>query len=289
MNEGPSEQGSTMNFPSEADDAQEVSNEPNDAIGASDVNNKPNETDDIVEDDCPLPLVEYLPSSPYVQNFIHRILGPSVAPRRRRFIAEEMQDIFDRISSSKSPIDLLAHRDHILGALGLLWPMINTLKSGRTEFQEFATIIQHIFELATSFSRNVAFVGEYAHVDVDRINALITQYEQCFATIKTMSLRLTELNSELADANAIEVDVEKAEKEAEEATKRAHEMRQQFESKTSALKARAKDLQQSLDQQFDMEIGLRHARIDANEAILPKLIEARNLGFSQEKENSPVS
>ncbi|KAI5323825.1 hypothetical protein L3X38_032898 [Prunus dulcis] len=103
MNERPSEQGSTTNFPSEADDAQEVSNEPNDAIvapdvsndpndgiGSPDVRNKPNETDDIVEDDCPLPLVEYLPSSPYVKNFIHRILGPSVAPHRQRFIAEEM-------------------------------------------------------------------------------------------------------------------------------------------------------------------------------------------------------
>lgn len=99
-----------------------------------------------------------------------------------------------------------------------------------------------------------------------------------------MSLQLTKLNSELADVNATEVDVETAEKEAEEATRRAHEMRQQFESKTSALKECAQDLQQSLDQQFEKEIGLRQARIDANEAMLPKLIEARNLGFLQEKE-----
>ncbi|KAI5323826.1 hypothetical protein L3X38_032899 [Prunus dulcis] len=120
--------------------------------------------------------------------------------------------------------------------------MINTLESGQNEFQEFEITIQHIFELATLFSKNVAFVGEYAHVAVDRINALITQYERCFTTIKTMSLQLTELNSELADMNAIEVDVEKAEKEDEEATKRAHEMRQQFESKTSAFKEHAKDL-----------------------------------------------
>jgi len=310
MNEDPSEQGSTTNFPNATDNAQDVSNEPNDAIGAPDesnepndaisaldvsnepndgisahdVSNEPNETDDVVEDDCPLPLAEYLPSSPYVKNFIHHLLGPSVAPRRRRFIAEEMQDVFDRISSSKSPIDLLAHRDHIFGALGLLRPMINTLESGQDEFQQFETTIQHIFELATSFSKNVAFVGEYAHVDVDRINALITQYEQCFATIETMNLQLTELNGEIADVNATEADVEKAEKEAEEAAKRAREMRQHFESKTRALKERAKDLQRSLDQQFGIEIGLRQARIDANEAMLPKLIEARNLGFSQEKE-----
>ncbi|CAB4273268.1 unnamed protein product [Prunus armeniaca] len=274
MNEGPSEQGSTTNFPSEADNAQEVSNEPNDAIialdvsndpnaiGAPDVSNKPNKTDDIVEDDCPLPLIEYLPSSPYVKNFIHCILGPSVAPCRRRFIAEEMQDVFDRISSSKSPIDLLAHRDRILGALGLLQPMINTLELGQDEFQEFETIIQHIFELATSFSKNVAFVGEYAH--------------------------LTELNSELADVNATEVDVEKAEKEAEEGGKRTHEMRQQFKSKTSALKESAKDLQQSLDQQFEKEIGPRQARIDANEAMLPKLREAELRLLTRER-NSPVS
>ncbi|CAN6695422.1 unnamed protein product [Malus baccata var. baccata] len=196
---------------------------------------------------------EGVPSSlQEVKTSIHVLFGSEVSNLRQRYIIGEVENIFVKLSSCNSPIEILGCREEVNLVFDVLRPIINLWESGRTELEWFVKTVRHVFVCASQIS------------------------DECLSTKKALESELTNSIQELKKIEAEELHV----KEVEEI---ARVLRQQYDSGRLAVKRRVSDLKASIERQKKLDVELRQSRVDVNEGLLPDVVRAETLNKSAEE------
>ncbi|CAB4263732.1 unnamed protein product [Prunus armeniaca] len=181
---------------------------------------------------------------------------------RWEFISGEIEGIFSRFSSSKTPAQFHMHHSEIIKALRLLRSTVDILGCGETTFKQFAQLVDWIFELARRRSKSSAYIEALGDVNVDVIHDLISQHEECLNIKLALETKLTEVAKEIEDLDVKEATI----REAEE---RVLQMREEHEAKKTSLNMQKMNLEISLEHQNEQATQLQESRTNAKEELLP--------------------
>ncbi|CAL9026469.1 unnamed protein product [Prunus brigantina] len=225
----------------------------------------------------PIAIVRPLQNLVSVENFVCQIFGNEVNQSRREFIIREIEGIFSRLSSSETPTQLHMHHSEIIKGLRLLGSTVDILGCGGAAFNQFAQLVDWIFELARRHSKSSAYIEALGDVNADVIHDLIRQHEECLNTKLALETELTEVAKEIEDLDINEATI----REAEE---RVRHMREEHEAKKTSLHMQKMNLEISLEHQNEQTTQLQQSRIDAKEHLLPQIGSTRLSMKAQERE-----
>lgn len=206
---------------------------------------------------------------------LHQIFGPEVKENHRRFILDEMHDILKKLTSTRSPQELLACQDDVKSTVALLTPMIVALGTGKAEFNWFSKTTNQIFSLATQLKQGM---GIEKSVDIALLRDLSRRQDMCQALKKNLVMQLLDSRKQLEELKSREHNIIEAERQASEAAGRAKLLRDTFEAARRNLEEKINGLEQSSEEQDKLDGELRQKRIEAREDKLPEFenIKASN-------------
>ncbi|KAI5318301.1 hypothetical protein L3X38_038009 [Prunus dulcis] len=181
---------------------------------------------------------------------------------RHVYINGEVQGIFDKLHSSKSSDEILAHHEGMKSVFNVLRSMLDILDFGKTELEWFVNTIEQIFCRALQISENARIVEQGT-----RVRDLIRRHDDCLNSKKVVDSDLSNFTRQLEDLDAQEFVV----KEAEE---RARILREQHDSRKLSLNCQIKDAKTSLEKLNKLDEELRQSRFGEKELLEIEHIEA---------------
>ncbi|XP_024164823.1 uncharacterized protein LOC112171937 [Rosa chinensis] len=213
------------------------------------------------------PSTKCMPTVEDVGSFLSAIVDPGLALFTRNYLIGHVSDIFVKVSSSKTPEDLLAHHEEIQLALGMLHPVIESLKSGKDLFEKFTSTIRDMLAAAVDSSRTIALLKESTGVDVEFADNLISDYEACMKVKQDLDSRLADSSKKLQDLQATELDI-KADEE------RVRKRRRKHDSQKASIENTIKLLKESIKEQEDQGRQLLKEKSDCVKDKLPEIEQA---------------
>ncbi|KAL6286893.1 hypothetical protein ACE6H2_011283 [Prunus campanulata] len=208
------------------------------------------------------PLANDISSLEGCKKSIFDIFGSEVKNFRHIYIIDEVQEIFDKLQSSKSIEEMLAHHAGMKSVFKVLRSMLDILDFGKTELEWFVDTIDQIFCCVLQISKNANIVEQGTQV-----RDLIRRHDDCLNSKRVADSNLLDFTRELEDLNAQEFIV----KEAEE---RARVLREQHDSRKFSLNCQIKDAKTSLEKLNKLDEELRQSRISEKELLEIERIEA---------------
>ncbi|KAI5314606.1 hypothetical protein L3X38_043782 [Prunus dulcis] len=208
------------------------------------------------------PLANGMSSLEGCKKSIFDIFGSEAKNFRHVYIIGEVQGIFDKLHSSKSSDEILAHHEGIKSVFNVLRSMLDILDFGKTELEWFVNTIDQIFCRALQISENARIVEQGT-----RVRDLIHRHDDCLNSKKVVDSDLSNFTRELEDLDAQEFVV----KEAEE---RARILREQHDSRKLSLNCQIKDAKSSLEKLNKLDEELRQSRSGEKELLEIEHIEA---------------
>ncbi|BBH02393.1 hypothetical protein Prudu_012937 [Prunus dulcis] len=208
------------------------------------------------------PLANGMSSLEGCKKSIFDIFGSEAKNFRHVYIIGEVQGIFDKLHSSKSSDEILAHHEGIKSVFNVLRSMLDILDFGKTELEWFVNTIDQIFCRALQISENARIVEQGT-----RVRDLIRRHDDCLNSKKVVDSDLSNFTRELEDLDAQEFVV----KEAEE---RARILREQHDSRKLSLNCQIKDAKSSLEKLNKLDEELRQSRSGEKELLEIEHIEA---------------
>jgi hypothetical protein len=205
-----------------------------------------------------------------ISSYLRDIFSSGLNERRRDLIIVEMKDILDKIASSQPLEKILDHREEVSATIIMLRSMVDTLGSGKTEFEWFAKTVAHTFELADQLSQNMDVIKKSARINAVHIRDLIRSHEECQEAKKNLDLQLLDLGQQLTDLKATEHNIREAEEQAQR-------LREAYETARDDLEEKIRSLKEASKCQIKLDEELRQARIDAQEDKLLDLEHAESL------------
>lgn len=207
---------------------------------------------------------------------LYNIFDSDTNGRRRDLIIVEMQDILDKITSSLLPKKILDYRAEISATIIMLRSMVDTLGSGKAEFEWFAKTVNQAFELAVQLSQGIDPIERDINIDAAHINDLISRHEECRAAKNALNSQLLDFGKQLADLKATEQNIIEAEEQA-------RQLRKNYKSAEKHLEGKVKDLTESSKLQEKLDEELRLARIEAQEDKLAEYERIKSSYKAQEE------
>ncbi|CAL2239489.1 unnamed protein product [Prunus armeniaca] len=181
---------------------------------------------------------------------------------RHVYIIGEVQGIFDKLHSSKSSKEMLAHHEGMKSVFNVLRSMLDILDFGKTELEWFVNTIDQIFCCVLQISENTRIVEQGTWV-----RDLIRRHDDCLNSKRVVDSDLPNFTQELEDLDAQEFVV----KEVEE---RVRMLREQHDSGKLSLNCHIKDAKTSMRKQNKLDEELRQSRIGEKELLEIEHIKA---------------
>ncbi|CAB4299210.1 unnamed protein product [Prunus armeniaca] len=193
---------------------------------------------------------------------IFDIFGLEAKNFRHVYIIGEVQGIFDKLHSSKSSKEMLAHHEGMKSVFNVLRSMLDILDFGKTELVWFVNTIDQIFCCVLQISENTGIVEQGTWV-----RDLIRRHDDCLNSKRVVDSDLPNFTQELEDLDAQEFVV----KEVEE---RVRMLREQHDSGKLSLNCHIKDAKTSMRKQNKLDEELRQSRIGEKELLEIEHIKA---------------
>ncbi|CAL8112450.1 unnamed protein product [Prunus armeniaca] len=193
---------------------------------------------------------------------IFDIFGLEAKNFRHVYIIGEVQGIFDKLHSSKSSKEMLAHHEGMKSVFNVLRSMLDILDFGKTELEWFVNTIDQIFCCVLQISENTRIVEQGTWV-----RDLIRRHDDCLNSKRVVDSDLPNFTQELEDLDAQEFVV----KEVEE---RVRMLREQHDSGKLSLNCHIKDAKTSMRKQNKLDEELRQSRIGEKELLEIEHIKA---------------